>query len=234
MNTKVIITSAIIGSLIFAPQAIAAVFDRDKLAHALALRFNLNEKEVTYFLADFQYEPDKTLSLLEQRTSVNSQNTQPVAAAAPAISNPTSIPSPTPASITTNAPTTNQNTIVINGQNYAYDSYTDAYYLSSNISSIQHQNHLKFIEQKIDQEVLAGRINPDQKIVLMTKLAEMMKKSPSSDAFSKMSTKERNSALKQYKREMSDFLERRGMSLEELQRITGKGAQYLMGIYLEA
>lgn len=42
--------------------AVAAFFDRDKLAHALAVRFNLNEQEASNFLADFQYNPDGVVS----------------------------------------------------------------------------------------------------------------------------------------------------------------------------
>lgn len=53
--TGAIVVGVMLGSVVRPAQA--AFFDRDKLAHALAARFALDERAVSDFLAEFQYHP---------------------------------------------------------------------------------------------------------------------------------------------------------------------------------
>lgn len=207
-----------VGFLLLSRPALAAFFDRDKLAHALAIRFNLNEGEVTKFLADFQYDPD--LSATPTAT-------------------PTLIPTPTPAATPTPVPTVlvatkvAQPSIVKEGITYKYDSYTDKYYQAKRIVSIQRQNNLDFIEERLDNEVKGGRMTRELESRILEKLVEMMEKAPSSEEFAGMSFVAQNSAISRFKKEMDGWMKGQGMTLVELREMMGKGNKFLMGIYLE-
>lgn len=185
-------------------KAAAAFFDRDKLARALAVRFNLNEREVASFLADFQYHPDD----------------YPTATT-------TSTPTPTP------TPTPSPALVVKNGIEYQYDDGTDEYYPAAKIVNIQHRNHLSFIEEKLDAQVEEGRLTRRVEREILSKLAEMMAKSPSSQEFRRMGIAAQRAAIAKFKNEMDAWMRKRGMTLAQLSEMTGKGNKYLMGIYLD-
>lgn len=180
----------------------AAFFDRDKLAQALAIRFNLDVKDVTAFLADFQYNPNQIASTP---------------------STPKSTPSPTPSP----AP------YVSDGVAYQYDYGTDQYYPSSQLVSVQHRTHLDFIADRLGSEVTAGRMSAKLKTEIMDKLAEEMKKSPTTTEFLALDTRSRRVKLNQFGKTMDAWLKAKGTSLSALKNITGKGNQYLMGIYFD-
>lgn len=183
-------------------QVQAAYFDREKLAHALATHFHLNESEVTSFLADFQYHPDSY-----QTTAAASTK-----------------PSPTPA-------TKAGQTKVENKVSYQYDEYTDKYYTAGTIVDVQHRNNLKFIEEQLNNEVRAGRMTVALKKAILDKLAELMNKAPSTAEFLKMSFLEQRGEINKFKNEMNAWMKENGMTLAQLRAITGKGNKFLMGIY---
>lgn len=185
----------------------AAFFDRDKLAHALATRFNLNEKEVSEFLANFQYHPDDYSTNSSPKT-----NQTPVA---------TAQPTPTPASYTSN------------GVVYQYDDGTDQYYKASEIVDVQHKTNLDFIENKLDSQVKLGKLTLANEHKILAKLAELMDKSPSSKEFAQMSVRDQQVAIAQFKTEMDGWMRGIGMNMAQLRDMTGKGNKYLMGIYLD-
>ncbi len=212
-TTTFIIVFATILLSMSVKHASAAFFDRDKLAHAIALRFNLDEKEVASFLADFQYKPD-TIVLSPAKTP-----------------NPSIAPSPTP--LLTPSPTLSPQSIVKDGVVYQYDDGSDAFYPAVQVKNVQHQNHLNFIEQQLELEVKSGRISSAFKRELINELAKMMEKSPSSQEFKNMSLSAQRSAISKFRIEMDDWIKGKEITIAELGEITGKGSKYLMGIYFD-
>lgn len=208
------VTLIVVGMILAlsAKQTYAAFFDRDKLAQALANRFNLNEREVAAFLADFQYNPEQNIVASPTPTPTPVPTLTPV---------PSSTPTPTPASI------------VINEVGYVYDDGTDQYYPATSVVDIQHKNHLDFIAGKLTNAVDEGEITKTQKKIVLDKLAQMMKKSPSSQEFKEMGYFEQRSKIATFKKEMQSWLKSQGMTLSQLSEITGKGNKYLMGIYFD-
>ena len=174
----------------------AAFFDRDKLAHALALRFHLNEQEVSNFLADFQYNPDQIVA-------------------------PASTSTPTPSPVTQN------------GVTYQYDSYSDRYFVGTDVASVQRQNNLTFVATVLQARVNQGKMTPELRRKIINKLAVVMEESPSSAQFSQMSTREQNAAIATFRKTMDTWLRGLGLTLADLRDWTGKGNKFLMGIYLE-
>jgi hypothetical protein len=172
----------------------AAFFDRDKLAHALALRFHLNEQEVSNFLAAFQYNPDQIVA-------------------------PAATPTPIP--------------VTQNGVTYQYDSYTDRYFVGTDLASVQRQNNLAFVATALQTRVNQGKMTPELRRKIINKLAVVMEESPSSAQFSQMSTREQNAAITSFRKTMDAWLRGLGMTLADLRDWTGKGNKFLMGIYLE-
>lgn len=194
----------------------AAFFDRDKLAHAIAIHFHLNEQEVGNFLADFQYNPDKDYTV------------------AIATATPTPTPKPTPtATNNTNNSNSQPDSIVINNTTYEYDDSSDSYIPSSTIVSTQHQEHLDFIKAKLDPDVKSGKISSNLETKILDHLAIMMQGAPSSTEFAKMNLISQRIEVNKFKKELSAWLTNQGTSFSYLSNATGKGAQYMMGIYLD-
>lgn len=186
----------------------AAFFDRDKLAQALSARFNLNVNEVSDFLADFQYNPNKVIS-----------------------TKPTPQPTPTPAP--TLDPTPRPASYVQGGVTYSYDDGTDQYYPSTDLVALQHNTHLDFIGTRLDTEVASGRLSTTLKKDILHKLSDEMNSSPSTAEFLKLDARSRRVKLNQFGKTMDSWLKTRGYSLKALRDATGKGNQYLMGIYFD-
>ncbi len=186
----------------------AAFFDRDKLAQALSARFNLNVKEVSDFLADFQYNPSQ-------------------------IVNATPTPQPTPTPAPTLAPTPSPASYVQGGVTYSYDDGTDQYYPSTDLVALQHKTHLDFIGARLDTEVASGRLSTTLKKDILHKLSDEMNSSPSTAEFLKLDSRSRRVKLNQFGKTMDAWLKVRGYSLKALRDATGKGNQYLMGIYFD-
>lgn len=186
----------------------AAFFDRDKLAQALSARFNLNVNEVSDFLADFQYNPNKVIS-----------------------TKPTPQPTPTPAP--TLDPTPRPASYVQGGVTYSYDDGTDQYYPSTDLVALQHNTHLDFIGTRLDTEVASGRLSTTLKKDILHKLSDEMNSSPSTAEFLKLDARSRRIKLNQFGKTMDSWLKTRGYSLKALRDATGKGNQYLMGIYFD-
>lgn len=188
----------------------AAFFDRDKLAQALSARFNLHVNEVSDFLADFQYNPNKVVS--------TTPTPQPTSTPEPSLA-PT--PSPSPASY------------VQGGVTYSYDDGTDQYYPSTNLVALQHKTHLDFIGARLDNEVDNGRLSTTLKKDILHKLSDEMNSSPSTAEFLSLDARSRRVKLNQFGKTMDAWLKTRGYSLKALRDATGKGDQYLMGIYFD-
>lgn len=124
-------------------------------------------------------------------------------------------------------------TQIVNGVLYKYDDGSDKFYKSSQLVSVQHQNHLDFIEKKLDVAVKAKKLTQGKENKILDKLAEMMSKSPSSEEFEKMKVLTQQAEINKFKTEMDKWMKNQDMTLGELRSLTGKGNKYLMGIYLE-
>lgn len=196
-----------VGVMFATSSTVQAVFyDRDKLGRAIANYFHLDEKAVKEFLADYQYNPEK----YDNEVVVASSNV-----------------STNGTSTTTSAGKTEMKSGVL----YEYDEYSDKYYPASKIVSVQHQQCLDFIQAELNKEIARGVMTADLRNDILDKLAEMMKKSPKTSEFVKMTYKEQRASIGSFKREMDGWMKSRGMTLAQLRAITGKGNKYLMGIY---
>jgi hypothetical protein len=193
----------------------AAFYDRDKLGKALSVRFGLNERDIAAFLADFQYNPE--LKPTSTPTPISTPTPTP---------RPTVTPTPTPSATPVPAQ-------VVNGVTYMYNDGTDKYYRASRLVSVQHQNHLDFIETKLDAAVEVKKLSLEAENIILDKLAEMMEKSPSSEEFRGMKLAAQRSAIANFKTEMDKWMRDRDMTLAQLRSMTGKGNKYLMGIYFD-
>lgn len=138
-----------------------------------------------------------------------------------------------PTATTTPAPTPVPQTVVKENIKYEYDDGADKYVPATKLVNFQHNNHLDFIEGKLDLAVTKGRLSTAMENKILVKLAEMMGKSPSSTEFEKMELGEQRSEIASFKTEMERWLKGQDMTLGELRAMTGKGNKYLMGIYLE-
>ena len=136
-------------------------------------------------------------------------------------------PDATPVPTATPAPSA----IVRSGVEYQYDDYTDNYYPTTKIVSIQHQNQLDFIAGKLSTAVTSGKMTAALKRKILSKLAAMMDKNPSSAEFVKLDLAAQNAAIATFKKEMDAWLQAQGMTLAQLRDMTGKGNKFLMGIY---
>lgn len=183
----------------------AAFFDREKLASAIAWKFGLDQKQVSEFLADFQYNPEK-YATREQVQAVS-------ATSGPSVRSDAAVKK------------------TEKGVVYEFDEYTDQYYPVEKIVDIQHRNNLKFVEEKLQAEVARGAITSALKKEIMDKLAQMMKGAPSTSEFLQMNYFQQRARINEFRREMDDWMKTRGMTLAQLRAITGKGNKFLMGIY---
>jgi len=194
-------------------QVQAAFYDRDKLARALARYFQLDERKVGEFLADFQYHPEK------YATETNPRPTP----------SPTVSPTPTPSSRVSQSDAGHRKQE--NGATYEFDEYTDEYYWDNKIEDVQDRNNLKFVQTELAREVREGRLTRQMQREILDKLEQMMKQSPSTGEFLEMNYFEQRASINKFKKEMDAWMKSRDMTMGELREMTGKGNKFLMGIY---
>jgi hypothetical protein len=101
---------------------------------------------------------------------------------------------------------------------------------SQDINTRVRNDHLTFIDIRLTNAVNKGKLTEVQKDKIIAKLKEKMATGSSAEQYVKMTNRQRQTSINQWRIEMEQWGKENGISLSKIRNITGKGNKYLMGM----